>query len=289
MPTIEPVELNEQQIDMAAALRQDRVFLRAHSANHPHPYVVLADGYAEAFATAYVGDAWFVNAEGEKADSTLPSPLPIRKADLRALSTAPELQQALRQQVDAAQPRTMLDALIQFAQQAEQDFASRGDVAQAQVSKQFGSYLKRFGLPSPENQLALIQALTRTTDAVRKVFRDNCEQKPFPRGSACDDKLQALCEGDMALQTVGERDSTWTPEKATVAQRQGWKISPANDGSGGLTITAVRGGRLQGDTEAYALVCEQAKKGDLLALTAAKVVGIRIAAVNDYKPPVLGM
>ncbi|WP_432262841.1 hypothetical protein [Cupriavidus sp. TMH.W2] len=184
---------------------------------------------------------------------------------------------------------TAQQALATLAERAECEFAQMGRTEDAKAMGQFRSYLDRFGLPSADNQMALIAALTRTTDAVRKVFRDTCEKKPFPRGSECDDKLQALCEGDMALQSVGERDATWTSEKATVASRQGWAITPADDGTGGMTISAVRGGRLVSDTEAYRHVCLMAKQGDLLALTACKEVGIRIAEVNDYKPPVLGM
>ncbi|WP_454727703.1 MULTISPECIES: hypothetical protein [Cupriavidus] len=286
MTTITPVELNEQQIDMAAALAQGRVYLRMHGDEHSHPYVVLDDGYAEHLASLSVGDSWFVNAQGDKADETLPSPMPIRKAELRPLEDAPALHAAVRLSTG---PATALDAFLAFTEQAERDFVARGQHDEAKATGQFRSYLQRFGLPGADDHIALVKALTRTTDAVRKVFRDTCEQKPFPRGSECDDKLQALCEGDIALQTIGERDTTWTNEKATVAQRQGWRISPANDGTAGLTVTAVRGGRLQNDIEAYAHVCTMAKQGDLLALTACKEVGIRIAEVNDYKPPVLGI
>ncbi|CAG9184337.1 hypothetical protein [Cupriavidus pampae] len=290
MTSHKPVELNEQQIDMVAALQEDRVLLRQHASVHTaYPYAVLANGDTETLGFLPGAEVWFVNAAGDKAEPTMPLPLFVRAEELRALGDDPELERQLRARIPAAPLPTAVDAFLQFAEQAQRDFIARGQHDQAEATGQFRSYLQRFGLPGADDQLRLLSAVTRTTDALRKVFRDTCEQKPFPRGSECDDKLQALCEGDIALQTVGQRDTTWTPEKVTVAARQGWRITPANDGTAGLTITAVPGGRLAGDIAAYEFVCAQAKRGDLLALTACKETGIRITEVNDYKPPVLGM
>lgn len=290
MTKIEPVELNEQQVDMAAALRQKRVFLRPDATTETDfPYAVLADSFTGQLESVTGAEAWFVNEGGEKAEQTMPLPVFVQPAALRPLSDDRDLEFVLLDQLSPAFTTTALDAFLQFAEQTQKDFTARGQHDQAEATGQFRSYLQRFGLPGADDYQLLMRALTRTTDAVRKVFRDTCEDKPFPRGSECHDKLQALCEGDIALQTVGQRDTTWTPEKVTVAARQGWRITPANDGTAGLTITAVPGGRLAGDLAAYEYVCQQAKQGDLLALTACKETGIRIAEVNDYKPPVLGM
>lgn len=287
MTKYSPIEIDEQHIDMQAALAQGRVYV--HTSGE-HCYAVLSDAYAEDFGTSYVGDVWLVDSHGRKADETYPSPIPIRKEALQELSEYPALQHTL----DVLYPSANRNAnpvvlLTDFVTQKQADLSQRGLRREAEMLGQVKSYLDRFGLPSAENQMALLHALNRTTEAVRKVFRATCEQKPFPKGSECDDKLQALCEGDIALKTVGHRDTVWTAEKANVALRQGWKIEPSTDGTMGLTIKAVPGSRLASDIDAYAFVCEQAKVGDLLALTACKEAGIQIAAVNDYRPPVLGM
>ncbi|WP_432262840.1 hypothetical protein [Cupriavidus sp. TMH.W2] len=99
MPSFTSVELDEQRIDMAAALAQGRVYVKQAPDDQRYPYVVLTERYAQDFASVYVGDAWMASVDGEKAEYTMPSPLPVRKDALCALDNAPALKMALLQQV----------------------------------------------------------------------------------------------------------------------------------------------------------------------------------------------
>ena len=186
-----------------------------------------------------------------------------------------------------------MDSLLAHLEREQSAFADRGMPKTADQFAQVRSFLEQFGLPHARNQLALIKAVMHTTDQLRAVFRAGCEQLAFRRGSDCDNKLQAICEGDIALVTVGERDTVWTPEKATVARRQGWELLKSQDGSMRVEVVAAQPQRpgapqvFATDTEAYAHICKQAKEGDLLALSACRQAGIQLAVANDYRPPVL--
>ncbi|WP_199032192.1 hypothetical protein [Ralstonia sp. ASV6] len=278
----QPIELSQHQVDMAAALKQGRVFVNAFPTNPDYPYAVVAERHQEQGTSS----VWMVDQQGNKSPTDGIGAMPIPNDNLMPLDMVPDYKAVL----EAVQPAPSNDALIKLGElvtAAQDDFAQRGLNHQAAQLGEVKSFLEKYGLPKAENQLMLLNALNRTTDALRLIFRATCEKVPFPRGSECDNKLQAICEGDIALKTVGERDQVWTQEKANVAKRQGWQLAPANDGTMGLSILAAPGGKFASDVEAYQFVCEQAKERDLLAMTACREAGITLAGVNEYRPPSL--
>lgn len=293
MTTNKPLELNAETIDMEAALQQGRVFADRHSVGDDKALFLVVEGefQGDLRTKSQFLSAWLVDVHGTKEISTYPSPISVYSEDFLPIAEGSPEDNQLRTlypvALGPAKRPDLVNVLSSFVDATEAQFVSSGFHQEAEDLRQFRSFLQRYGLPKVDNQMALLKALSHTTEELRTTFAATCARRPFPRGSECDNKLQAICEGDIALKSVGERDNVWTSEKAAVAARQGWRIEPAQDGTLGLAIQLSEGSPFATDIDAYTFVCQQAKDGDLLAVTACRAAGIQLAAVNDYRPPAL--